>query len=190
MMRHMYHSVMSKLDLLKTAALQQGYFRTQQAIEAGWTRRALSWAASTGEIEKIRYGLYRFAQFPSTPGDELYELQALAPTGTFSHETALTLFGLSDILPRTTHFTVPPGSGFKPRPGVTIHHQALAPDERVLRDGLWLTSLPRTLLEAARSGVDPDQLLAAAREARDRALLSPDRLAGIASTWPYTLLER
>ncbi len=190
MMRLAYYSVMPKTDILKAAALQQGYFRTQQAIEAGWTRRALNWAASTGEIEKIRYGLYRFAHFPNTPNDELYELQTLAPAGTFSHETALTLFGLSDLLPRTTHFTVPPGSGFKPRPGVTIHHQALAADERVLRDGLWLTSLPRTLLDAARSGVDPDQLLAAAREARDRAMLLPDELARIASTYPYTLLER
>ena len=181
---------MPRTHLLTAAALQQGYFRTRQAIDAGWTRRALNWAASTGEIEKIRYGLYRFAHFPGTPSDELYELQVLAPTGTFSHETALTLFGLSDLLPRTTHFTVPRASGLKPRPGVTIHHRRLAPDERVLRDGLWLTSIPRTLLDAARSGVDPDQLLAAADEARSRALLSSDSLAGITSTYPYTLLER
>lgn len=181
---------MSKADLLQAAAIQQGYFRTQQAIQAGWTRRALNWAASAGEIEKIRYGLYRFAHFPNTPNDELYELQTLAPAGTFSHETALTLFGLSDLLPRTTHLTIPPGSGFKPRPGVTIHHQALTADERSQRDGLWLTSLPRTLLDAARSGADPDQLLAAAREARDRAILSADGLTRIASTYPYTLLKQ
>ena len=97
-------------------------------------------------------------------------------------------YGLSDLLPRTTHFTVPPGTGFKPRPGLTIHHMRLTDDERVLRDGLWLTSLPGTLLDAARAGTDPDQLLAAAHDARDRALLSPAAIARLASRYPYSML--
>ena len=179
---------MTKQELLKIAGLQQGYFRTQQALAAGWTRRELSWARETGRVENIRYGLYRFAHFPSTPLDELYEIQTLAPDGTFSHETALQLYGLSDLLPRTTHFTLPPGSGFKPRPGFTIHHMPIAPDERVLREGLWLTSLTRTLLDAARSGTDPDQLLGAARDARDRAMLSPASVAHLRSQYPYSML--
>jgi predicted transcriptional regulator of viral defense system len=180
---------MARSDLLQIAAAQQGYFRTRQALEAGWTRRALNWAAHNGEIEPMRYGLYRFAHYPATPRDELHELQTIAPEGTFSHETALMLWGLSDLLPRTTHFTVPLGSGFKPRLGITVHHRALAAGERTLRDGLWITSLPRTLFDSARAGADPEQMLAAAREARERALLGPDALAAIAGQYPFTMLE-
>jgi len=179
---------MSRQELYQIAGLQQGYFRTKQALAAGWTRRELNWASETGRIDNIRYALYRFAHFPSTPLDELYEIQTLAPNGTFSHETALQLHGLSDILPRTTHFSVPPGSGFKPRPGITIHHLPIAPAERVIRDGLWLTSLTRTLRDAAHSGTDPDQLLGAARDARDRALLSPENVAYLRSQYPYSQL--
>ncbi len=188
MMGRAYHSVMSRQDLYPIAALQHGYFRTRQALDADWSRASLNTATNAGEIENIAYGLYRFAHYPATPQDELYEIQTLAPEGTFSHETALTLFGLSDLLPRTTHFTIPPGSGFKPRPWLTIHHMRLAPDERVLRDGLWLTSPLRTFIDTARAGSDPDQLLAAARQARDAAILSPASVARLAKEYPYTML--
>ena len=189
MMGIAYHRVMAKQDLYQIAALQQGYFRTRQALDAGWSRAALNTAANAGEIDNIGYGLYRFAHYPATSQDELHEIQTLAPDGTFSHETALTLFGLSDLLPRTTHFTIPPGSGFKPRPGLTIHHMRLAPDERVLREGLWLTSPLRTFIDAARAGSDPDQLLAAARQALDAAILSPASVARLAKQYPYTMSD-
>ena len=189
MMGIAYHWVMAKQDLYQIAALQQGYFRTRQALDAGWSRAALNTATNAGEIDNIGYGLYRFAHYPATSQDELHEIQTLAPDGTFSHETALTLFGLSDLLPRTTHFTIPPGSGFKPRPGLTIHHMRLAPDERVLREGLWLTSPLRTFIDAARAGSDPDQLLAAARKALGAAILSPASVARLAKQYPYTMLD-
>jgi hypothetical protein len=180
---------MSRQDLYQIGAHQHGYFRTGQALDAGWSRAALNTATNAGEIKNIAYGLYRFNHYPATPQDELYEIQTLAPDGTFSHETALTLFGLSDLLPRTTHFTIPPGSGFKPRPGLTIHHMRMASDERVLRDGLWLSSPLRTFIDAARAGSDPDQLLAAARQARDAAILSPASVARLAKAYPYTMLD-
>jgi hypothetical protein len=81
--------------------------------------------------------------------------------------------------------TVPPSSGLKPRPGVTIHRSKIAPLDRVLRDDLWLTSLPRTLLDCARLGTDPEQLLAALEAGRERGLLGPDALARLTNTYPF-----
>ncbi len=182
------HWVMARQDLFPLAARQHGYFRTAQALEVGWTRAALNTSVNAGEIEKVSYGLYRFAHYPTTPLDELYELQALAPDGTFTRETALTLFGLTDLLPRTIHFAVPPASGFKPRAGVTVHHIRIGSAERVLRDGLWVTAPARTLVDSAKAGVDPEQLLDAARDARDSGLLSVSDLAAIRRHYPYTLL--
>lgn len=179
---------MPEQQLLRTAALQQGYFRTDQALAAGWTRRELNWATKTGRIDNLRYGLYRFAHFPATPLDELYEIQTLAPDGTFSHETALALYELSDVLPRTTHFSIPPNSGFKPRPGMTIHHTKIDPADRDLREGLWTTSLSRTLSDCARLGIDPDQLLAATRQGLERGLLAPSALEKLRPRYPFSLL--
>ena len=179
---------MSRQDLFPLAALQHGYFRTAQALDVGWTRAALNTAVNAGEIEKVAYGLYRFAHYPTAPQDELYELQALAPDGTFTRETALALFGLTDLLPRTIHFAVPPAAGFKPRPGVTVHHARIGPAERVLRDGLWVTAPARTLVDSAKAGVDPEQLLSAARDARESGLLSASDVATIRRHYPYTLM--
>ena len=180
---------MSKQDLRQIAGLQHGYFRTGQALDAGLSRTNLVDAVRCGEIEGVAYGLYRFAHYPLSEDDDMHEIQTLAPDGTFSHETALTLFGLSDILPRTIHLTIPPASGFKPRPGLTVHHARLDSDERVLRGGLWLTSPLRTLLDAARAGSDPEQLLMAATQAIDSAILPPDDLPKIIGRYPYNLLE-
>jgi hypothetical protein len=40
---------------------------------------------------------------------------------------------------------------------------------RSLRGGLWLSTARRALLDAAWDGADPDQLVSAARDARERA---------------------
>ncbi len=106
---------------------------------------------------------------------------------TFSHDTALTLLGLTDIIPSTIHFTIPETSRLRSRPGVTLHrsrHGAMR--DRTLRDGLWLSTAPRALLDAAREGADPAQLVSAARDARERAMLTPDDLAELRRHAPFT----
>ena len=177
---------MSWEDLLQTAAAQHGYFTTAQAAEHGISRRALTWRAQHGSAERAAHGLYRLPHWPAGPDDELHALQALAPSGTFSHDTALTLLGLSDIIPSAVHLTIPETSRLRPRPGVTLHRSRHgAPTDRALRDGLWVSTPRRALLDAAREGADPDQLVSAARDARDRAMLTPDDLAELRQHAPF-----
>jgi predicted transcriptional regulator of viral defense system len=177
---------MSWDDLLEAAAAQHGYFTTEQAAEHGISRRALSWRARSGSAERIAQGLYRLPHWPPDPSDELYALQAIAPFGTFSHDTALTLLGLTDIIPSTIHFTIPETSRLRSRPGVTLHRSRHgATTDRTLRDGLWLSTALRALLDAARDGADPDQLVSAARDARARAMLTPDDLAELRHHAPF-----
>jgi len=177
---------MSWEDLLEAAAAQHGFFTTQQAAERGVSRRALAWRAQNGSAERIAHGLYRLPHWPPDPSDELYALQAIAPFGTFSHDTALTLLGLTDIIPSTIHFTIPETSRLRSRRGVTLHrsrHGALA--DRALRDGLWVSTARRALLDAAREGADPDQLVSAARDARQRAMLTPGDLVELRQRPPF-----
>ncbi len=177
---------MSWDDLLTTAAAQHGYFTTEQAAEHGISRRALTWRAQQGSAERIAHGLYRLPHWPIGAADELYALQAIAPFGTFSHDTALSLLGLSDIIPSTIHFTIPETSRLRSRPGVTLHrsrHGAMT--DRTLRDALWLSTARRALLDAAREGADPDQLVSAARDARARAMLTADDLVELQRHAPF-----
>lgn len=177
---------MSWDDLLAIAAGQHGYFTTAQAAEHGISRRALTWRTQHGSAERTGHGLYRLPHWPIDADDEFYALQALAPFGTFSHETALSLLGLSDIIPSTIHFTIPETSRLRPRPGVTLHRSRHgASIDRTLRDGLWVNTARRALLDAAREGTDPDQLVSAARDARERAMLTPDDMAELRRNRPF-----
>ena len=177
---------MSRDDLLATAAAQHGYFTTAQAADHGISRRALTWRAQHGSAERASHGLYRLSHWPMDPDDDLYALQARAPFGTFSHQTALSLLGLTDIIPTTIHLTIPETSRLRPRPGVTLHrsrHAAMT--DRALRNGLWVSTARRALLDAAREGADPDQLISAARDARARAMLTPDDVAELRRHAPF-----
>jgi predicted transcriptional regulator of viral defense system len=169
---------MSWEALLGIAGSQHGYFTARQAAELGISRRALAWRAARAFIERPGYGLYRLAHWPIEANADLHALQARAPFGTFSHETALTLLGLSDIIPRAIHFTIPESSRLGTRPGVQLHRSRhLADRDRILRDGLWVSVAARALLDSARIGSDPDQLLEAAREAKARAMLTNQDMA-------------
>lgn len=176
---------MSDVDLLELAGQQHGYFTTTQAKVAGVSRRALAGRHRKGLIARESHGVYRLVQYPPTPRDELYTLQVSVRGATFSHNTALEIYGLSDVLSTTIHLTIPPSSGLKPRQGVTIHRSNLHPLDRVLRDDIWLTSLPRTLLDCARLGTDAEQLIAALQAGRERGLLGEDALARLSSTYPF-----
>ena len=48
-----------------------------------------------------------------------------------------------------------------------------------------LAPLLRALLDAAREGADPDQLVSAARAARERAMLTPEDLAELRPHPPF-----
>lgn len=138
----------------------------------------MSGRVERGNIHRTERGLYRLPHWPAESNDELYALQAIAPFGTFSHETALSLLGLSDIIPTAIHFTIPESSRLGPRAGIRLHRSRHHADQdRTLRDGLWITTARRALLDSARIGSDPDQLMNAAREANNRAMFTAQDIA-------------
>jgi len=96
------------------------------------------------------------------------------------------MLGLTDIIPSTIHFTIPETSRLRSRSGVTLHRSRHGgTTDRALRDGLWVSTARRALLDAAREGADPDQLVSAARDARERAMLTPDELAELRRHPPF-----
>jgi predicted transcriptional regulator of viral defense system len=98
------------------------------------------------------------------------------PDSALSHDTALELYGLADVLPTTTHLTVPASFRPRPRAGITLHHEPLSPDEIALRDDLRLTTVERTLVDCFHWGTDREQLLLAAHQAVERGFVNARHL--------------
>lgn len=169
-------------ELYRIAESQAGYFTAGQAVEAGMDRGTLRHhARPSGRYERVRRGLYRLRHFPSSPHEHVVAawLPLRATGAVVSHESALELYGLSDVIPSAVHLSVPRAKrGVRPRSGVRIHTidgQLGTEDLRTI-DGVPVTSPERTLVDALEDGSPPEQIQLAVRQAVDRGLTTPRRL--------------
>lgn len=181
-------SVSGVARLFCIASEQMGYFTAAQAAVLGVTRRQLHHHAQRGTIRRIRRGLYRLRDYPSGPYEETMAawLALGKENSVVSHESALELLGLSDVVPDAVHLTVPRRRRHLPDlPGVIIHTTTRPPGPRdtTTREGIRITSAARTILDAAQYGTGPEQIEMAIRQAFDRALLVPEDL--IIRSQPY-----
>lgn len=166
--------------LYAIAEAQQGYFTARQAAEAGFDARNHPYHVRAGNWIRERRAIYRLARFPPAerPDLALWSLWSRdrkgAVPGTFSHETALSIYELSDAMPAKLHMTVP--AGFRrmaPIPkGLALHQGSLNKEDVEIRQGYQVTRPLRTLADLVEEGiVSPDLLRQAAREALDRGLV-------------------
>src|SRR5215218_8190838 len=94
--------------LFQLASEQRGYFTTAQAADYGYSRALLAHHAKTGTFQRIYTGVYRFRDYPSTPREELAAawLAVGKDIAVVSHESALELWELGDLIPDAVHLTV------------------------------------------------------------------------------------
>lgn len=149
---------------------QDGYFTSRQAREHGFSPQLLAHHVRSGRYERVRRGLYRLSDFPGSSHQEVREKWLAVGTerAVVSHESALDLHGLSDVLPNTVHLLVGrEDRGIKPPSGVTVHTttEALHPSEVVTREGMRVTDPVRSILDAAETGSAPEQIETAVRQA-------------------------
>lgn len=65
---------------------------------------------------RVRRGVYRLVHFPAGDHEDLTAVWLWSQhEGVFSHETALALHDLSDVLPSRAHLTLPRRSPSRPR---------------------------------------------------------------------------
>src|SRR5688500_15553732 len=87
---------------------QGGYFDRADARSHGLSDRLLTYHVSTGRFERVFPGVYRLRTAPYAPNDEYLQAWVWSNyRGAISHESALALFGLSDVLPGDVHLAVP-----------------------------------------------------------------------------------
>jgi len=145
--------------LLELASESEGFVTTRSAAEAGITRRALAGMVERGRLERIARGVYRLVHShpdPLSPYREavLWAQSHRGPRVALSHETALAVLGLTDANPSKIQLTIPPHARLRRRsPGRIAIHRAVLDDKDVIQhEGLPVTSVPRTVLDLARSG--------------------------------------
>lgn len=174
-----------KQKLFEAAVLQQGYFTAKQAIGIGFSYRMHTHYKQSGEWLEIDRGIFRLAQFPNSP-DEDYVRWSLwsrerngQPQAVISHESALSIHDLSDVMPSKIHFTVPPGFRKKTPKGCFSHKGRISKDEKEQREGFFVTTPLRTIIDSAESNLSVDYLEQAIQQACDRGML---QIIDIAST--------
>jgi len=166
--------------LYQLAEPQAGYFTTAQALAAGFSHRQLSYYASTGRFLRIRRGIYRLAHFPHSPHEDLFVAWLRVGQGAvISHESALALYELSDIMPTETHLIVPPGASRR-HSGLRLHTNRLQPDDITMYAGLPVTTVPRTLAHVTAAGLADELVIQAVHEAIQRGLVTRKRLLDMA----------
>ncbi len=153
---------------------QDGYFTSRQASEAGFSPQLLAHHVRSGRYEHIRRGLYRLRGYPGSSQEEVRVkwLTVGAGRAVVSHESALELHELSDVLPNTVHLLVDRDDrGIRRLQGVTLHTtKALEPSEVVSRLGIRVTDPVRSILDAAGAGTAPEQIEMAVRQALNEGL--------------------
>ena len=170
--------------LYETSSAQEGYFTTAQAAQAGYSPQLLAKYLRNGQIVRVRRGIYRLVHFPPGDNEDLVVLWLWSGRiGVFSHETALALHQLSDVLPAKVHLTVP--SAWKARrihvpSGVALHFSDLTDDDSTWAGAVRVTSAGRTVIDCATAQVSPDLLRQAINEGVHQGLFTVEMVEAAA----------
>ncbi len=164
--------------LYEIAVAQEGHFTTAQAAEAGYYPALLAKYLRSRRIIRVRHGIYRIVHFPAGDREELVVVWLwTGRVGVFSHETALALHGLSDVLPARIHVSVPASwdrRRLRVPEGVDLHFDDVADSEATWVGAVRVTAVARTLNDCARAALPPDLVGQAIEEAHERGLLDRD----------------
>ena len=171
--------------LFDFAEQQQGFFTTKQAKAAGFAENTHPYHVQAGNWVRERRGIYRLALYPAADRPDLV-LWALwsrnrdeEVEGVYSHQTALSLYDLSDLNPAKLHMTVP--SDFRRNgeiPGILVLHYADLPKSDVQAgSGFKFTRPLRTILDIIETGtVERNFIRQALRQAVERGLITRQQI--------------
>lgn len=163
--------------LYQIAEAQGGYFTAAQARQVGYAYSQQHYHVSRGNWLRVGHGLYRLHEFPPGEREDLIRWSLWSrnrqglPQAVVSHDTALAVHGLSDVMSARVHLTVPKGFRKEAPPGCVLHKTRLTPDEIELQSGFRVTTPLRTLCDVAASPLSQEHLNRATYEALERGLV-------------------
>lgn len=171
--------------LFELAQQQQGYFTTKQAKAAGYAENTHPYHVQAGNWVREHRGIYRLTRFPATdrPDLALWSLWSSnrkeEVEGVYSHQTAISLFNLSDLNPAKLHMTVP--RSFRRNsetPGILVLHYAdLSESDVQTGPGYKFTRPLRTILDLIESSeVEKNFIRQALTQAVDRGIITRQQI--------------
>jgi predicted transcriptional regulator of viral defense system len=162
--------------LYEVAESQAGYFTAKQAKQCGFSWERLSDNVKNGRFLRLFRGVYRLKNFPSSPHEDMFiAWLRTGPHSVISHESALTLYNLSDVLPGKVHVIIP-RNGSRRRSGLCLHTNRLKREEITKWEGLPVTTAVRTIADAAIGGLAEELVVQAIQEALQRGLTTREEL--------------
>jgi hypothetical protein len=179
--------------LFEVAEGQQGFFTSKQAKAAGFAENTHSYHVQAGNWIREHRGIYRLALFPNAEHPDLVKWALWSRNrnevteGAYSHQTALSLYELSDLNPAKLHMTVP--AHFRRNsevPGILVLHYADLPDEDVqTARGFKYTRPLRTILDLIEADtVERVFLRQALRQAIHRGLITRQQIKTVKLSGP------
>lgn len=142
-------------ELLALAEENDGLVTASQARAIGIVDSVLARMTSRGKLERVARGVYRIPYYPSDRLSQYREaiLWARASHGpqrvVLSHETALAVYGISDVNPSRVHITVPKSARlrrWKPK-WIVIHRGTLSPSHLSMHESLPVTTVAKSVLD-------------------------------------------
>ena len=189
----------SEARLFAVAESQGGYFTAKQAEEAGFDRTNHAYHVRAGNWEREHRGIFRLTHFPANERPDLVRWSLWSrdrqdhPQGVYSHQTALSIHDLSDLMPSKLHMTVPLKfrKTSKIPPVLVLHYADLPAGAIDEREGFRVTRPMRAILDLGESQeLSPDLLAQAFSEARKRGLITEDEVREYRHKLPASLFRR
>jgi predicted transcriptional regulator of viral defense system len=176
---HSYKETFERLYAI--AEGQGGYFTPKQAEAAGFSQKNHSYHVKMGNWIRERRGIYRLANFPAAERPDLMFWWLWSrghndePQGVYSHETALSIYDLSDINPARLHMTVPRSFRRRGAPDKlpVLHRAAVHKDDIGKRFGVKVTRPLKTIADLlVTRTVQMDHMQQAVKQAFQRGLIT------------------
>jgi hypothetical protein len=153
------------VQIAELAGRQFNRVSRTQLSDLGLTRSAIDFLLATGKLVAVEEGV--FAVAPVLPHDDWGRWMAAtltAPGSVLSHRSAAMAWELLSLPPRLETVTRPGNGGPRRHGGVLVYRSATLEGDVAELSGIPITSVPRTLLDLART-VGPKALGRAVREA-------------------------
>lgn len=190
-------TVLAALEEL--GAMQWGLVTTGQAKRIGIERLWLSRLMDRGTIHRIRHGVYALPSATHGPDQELQAAWLITNRNhtleervmgdndvVVSHISASNVHGLGDLI-ATAHEFSSSRRRQTAQQDVHFYRRELTPNDIVLRAGLPVTSIPRTIADLADLQVDFDHLAQAVKDALNQSAADFSTFASRLgpSAWAY-----